>query len=95
MAKEGKQKTKRPTALKRDTQNLKRRLINKTFKSRIRTAMRSFESALEAKNNEEALDKLNGVYSVMDQAAKRGIYKRNKADRLKARAAQKIIVQPA
>ena len=71
-------KTKRPTALKRDIRNAKRQEINKAFKSKIRTTVRSLEEG-----NKDALP---AVYSVLDRAVKRGIYKQNKANRLKARA---------
>lgn len=93
MAKEETKKTKRPTALKRDIQNEKKKLINKTFKSRVRTATRSFDSALEAKDKEMTQEKLSAVYSAIDKGVKKGIFKRNKADRMKARATKKAAAQ--
>ena len=91
MAEEKKnKKTKRPTALKRDIQNEKRRMINKSFKTGVRTAMRTFEEALKSKDREAINKSLNGVYSVMDKGAKRGVYKTNKAARIKARAHKRV-----
>lgn len=94
MAKEAekKQKTKRPTAQKRDIRNSKRRLINKIFKSQVRTSMRTFEEALKEKNKEQIQAALNTVYSMMDKGVKRGIFKQNKGARLKARAFQKTVL---
>ncbi|MBN4067083.1 30S ribosomal protein S20 [Simkania negevensis] len=84
MAKETK-RTKRPTALKRDSRNEKHRIINKAFKSRVRTAVRSFESILKGSDKALVQEKLNEVYSLLDQGAKRGMFKKNKASRLKSR----------
>ncbi len=81
---ETKKKVKVPTALKRDGRNDKRRMINKSFKSRVRTAVRSFESSVEEKDSDATRKNLNVFYSMMDRAVKRGLYKQNKADRLKS-----------
>lgn len=90
MADEKKKRTKRPTAQKRDLQNEKKRLLNKSFKSQLRSAMRDFESTLKAQDKEEAQKKLNSVYAFMDKGVKRGIFNSNKANRSKARAAAKF-----
>lgn len=89
---QGNKKTKRPTAIKRDIQNEKRRLINKSFKSKVRSAVRVFEDALSTKNNEKVTEALKEVYSVMDRGVKRGVFKLNKASRTKARATAKAAV---
>jgi small subunit ribosomal protein S20 len=91
MAKEKEtKKTKRPTAIKRDIQNEKRRLINKSFKSVVRTTLRTFDESLETKDKEKIKASLNDFYSVMDRGVKRGLFKQNKADRSKERAFQKF-----
>jgi small subunit ribosomal protein S20 len=87
MAEEKKFPKRRPTALKRDIRNAKRQEINKSFKSRIRTATRSLDAALVAKDETTIKQSLQGVYSAMDKAVKRGIFKSNKAARTKARYA--------
>lgn len=86
---EPKAKTKRPTAEKRVIQSEKRRLINKSFKSQVRTVMRSFEEALEAKDKERVKASLSEIYSVMDKGVKRRLFTTNKAGRLKERAFNK------
>ena len=88
MAEEGKsapKKKKCPTAVKRMKQNKKQNLQNRSFKSRVRTAIRSFEKALSAKDKEQMQSALNSVYSLMDKGVKNGVYKKNKAARTKAR----------
>ena len=89
MGKEEKKKTKRPTALKRDLRNNKHRLINKSFKTSVRSTMRSFDEALKGQNKESIQTALNEVFSVMDKGVKRGIFKTNKASRIKARMNQR------
>jgi len=89
MAKEA-TKIKRPTALKRDLQNEKRRLRHKAFKSKVRTACRLLQEALDSKNQENARLSLNQVYSLMDKGIKHGVFKTNKVNRIKSRYANKI-----
>ncbi len=90
MAKEGKEeekkiKIRRPKALKRDLQNERHRLRNKAFKSTVRTTIRHFEDSLEKNDPAIVKESLSDVYSVVDKAVKRGIFKINKASRIKAR----------
>ncbi|HRD55139.1 MAG TPA: 30S ribosomal protein S20 [Parachlamydiaceae bacterium] len=89
MAKEKEEvkKVKRPTALKRDIQNEKRRLRNKAVKSQIRTAIRNFDEALPKGEPELVKEKLNLVYSLMDKGVKKGVVTINKASRTKSRLA--------
>lgn len=83
-------KVKRPTALKRDIQNEKRRLQNRSFKSRIKTAVRSFEKVAAEKNEPEAKAQLDSVYSLIDKAVKMGIFKVNKGARLKSKYSAQV-----
>ncbi len=89
MAKEEavKAKVKRPTPLKRDLQNEKRRLQNKAFKSQVRTAVRAFEETLEKGDKALVQQRLDTVYSLMDKGVKNGVYKLNKSSRTKSRLA--------
>ncbi len=80
-----KPKTKKLTALKRDEQSLKRNLRNRSFKSKVTTAVRAFEDTITKKDAPNAKVKLNDVYSLMDKGVKKGIYKSNKASRVKSR----------
>lgn len=83
-------KTRRPQALKRDLQNEKRRLRNRSYKSSVRTAVRQFEEIL-AKGDASAIkESLSNVYSMMDKGVQRGIFKLNKASRTKARLTARL-----
>lgn len=94
MAEETKEKKKerRPSAKKRDLQSEKRRLINRDFKSQVRTAIRALEEDLSKKD--AALNKkhLSAIYSLMDKGVKKGIFKANKANRSKARLAARATI---
>lgn len=76
-------KKKIPTPQKRMAQNTKRRALNRSFKSSVRTAINAFEKALSAGEKEKMQSALNTVYSLMDKGVKKGIYKENKAARVK------------
>ncbi len=78
-------KPKRPTAQKREIQNKKRYLINKSFKSSIRTAIRQFDATLPAGDQSAITKSLEEVYSLVDKGVKRGLYSRNAAGRTKSR----------
>ncbi len=88
MAKEPAKKTKRPTAQKRMLQNEKKRMVNKNFNSKVKTAIRGLNESVEKK--EDSTEKLNTAFSLIDKAVKRGIYKENKGSRTKARLAAKV-----
>jgi small subunit ribosomal protein S20 len=92
MAKEEKKPTKRPTALKRDLRNNTLRLINKSFKSKARTVVKSFEDVIKTKDKDRIQAALSDVYSIVDRGVKSGVYKRNKAARIKARLSHKASV---
>ena len=93
MAKEEakKKKVKRPTALKRDIQNEKKRAINRSFKATVRTAVRKLESEIKAGTSEARQEALSSVYSLMDKAIAKGVYKKNKVSRSKARLTARVV----
>ena len=79
-------KAKVPTALKRDKQNVKKNLRNRSFKASVRTAVVSLQKSMTEKDAKDTVDsKLNQIYSLMDKGVKKGIFKKNKASRIKAR----------
>jgi len=92
MADETPKKTKRPTAQKRLIRSEKQRMVNKAFKSRVHTAVRSFAKTVEEKEAGAIEQSVNTVYSLMDKGVKRGVFKQNKANRLKAAFALKARV---
>lgn len=86
-------KVKRPTALKRDLQNEKRRLNNRMYKSRVRTAIRAFQESVEKGDEAVTTEKLNEVYSILDKCAKKGVFKVNKVSRTKSRLAARAVAK--
>jgi small subunit ribosomal protein S20 len=86
--KDKKTKVKRPTALKRDLQNEKRRLQNKAFRSRVNTVIKALTSATT-----DLAPKLNAVYSMMDKGVKKGVFTKNKANRFKSRITKRVAVK--
>lgn len=92
MAEEDKKvKQRRPQAIKRDIQSEKRRLRNRSYKSRASTTIRSLHAALEAGDQKMTKEQLSAVYSIMDKGVKAGIVKKNRANRVKARLTKKLL----
>lgn len=85
--KEKKAKEKTPSAIKRFRQSEENRLRNKAFRSKVSSAIRLCKEA----TNTDATNKLNVVYSLMDKGVKKGIFKKNKANRLKSRITKRIL----
>lgn len=91
MAEENKnKKKKRPTAEKRLIQDKKKQAVARMFKSRIRTAMRSFNDNLKEKDQDTLTKDLNSIYALVDKAVKKHIYKANKAKRIKSHHAKNM-----
>lgn len=84
MAEEEK-KVKLPTALKRNAQNIQRNAHNRSYKAKVSTAVRSLQECVKKKESAEIPTKLSTVFSLMDKGVKTGIFKLNKASRVKAR----------
>ncbi len=78
-----KKRKKCPTSQKRVRQDQKKRAVNRSFKSRLRTAMSCFKKALDEQETEKVHLAKRAVYSLVDKGAKKGIYKKNKAARVK------------
>jgi small subunit ribosomal protein S20 len=73
------------SAEKRVRQNAKRREINRSNKSRVRTQIKKLRAALLAKDKETSLGLLNPTISTIDKAVNKGILHRNTAARYKSR----------
>ena len=57
-----------------------------SFKSKAKTAIKNYNEAIKTKEDPKVVgEKLSEVCSLMDKGVKRGVYKHNKADRLKSR----------
>lgn len=78
------------SAMKRQRQNKKINLLNKSFKSSLRTAIKHVLVAVEAKNKEEATNALPLAFKKLDKAVSKGIVKKNFASRNKSSLAKKV-----
>jgi small subunit ribosomal protein S20 len=83
-------KERKPSALKRDLQSEKRRLKNKTYKSTVTSLIKSFQSSLAQNDAAATKANLSKVCSLMDKGVKKGIYPKNKANRVKSNLSRKV-----
>ncbi|RMI06545.1 MAG: 30S ribosomal protein S20 [Calditrichaeota bacterium] len=70
------------SALKRIRQTEKRRLRNRMYKSRMKTAIRRVR---EAETKEAAMEALKQAYAVIDKLVSKGVIPRNRAANKKSR----------
>lgn len=73
------------SALKRSRQNEKRRLRNKSVKTRVKNIVKSARLAVNEKSKEEAIKELNNAKSTIDKAAKKGVIHKKTAARKTSR----------
>ncbi len=78
------------SAMKRQRQTVDATLLNKSKKSRITSAKRDMEAAIQMGDSEKAKAAYSTFCSTLDKGAKAGVIKSNKADRGKSRAAKAI-----
>jgi small subunit ribosomal protein S20 len=73
------------SALKANRQNIKRREHNRQMRAKLRTALKSIRTSLDAKDVAGAKAALSRTVSIVDKMATRGIIHRNTAGRYKSR----------
>ena len=78
------------SAKKRNRQSVKRRAHNMALRSRARTAMKRVLAAIQKGDHTEAMRIFSVMQSILDKAAKVGIFHRNKVARHKSRLNLKI-----
>ena len=78
------------SALKAHRQSLKNREHNRQFRSRLRNALRSIRTAIDAKDVTSAKASLKETVSLIDRMASKGIIHRNAASRYKSRLTTRI-----
>ena len=82
---EKKAKTKLPSAQKRILQSERANLQNRSYRAKVASATRSLKESVEKKEGATVQTKLNTLFSLMDKGVKTGVYKANKASRVKSR----------
>jgi small subunit ribosomal protein S20 len=73
------------SALKRNRQNQKRRLLNQMKRKQLRTQLRKLKAAIAEGNTEEARKLLPPTYSLIDKSVQKGVISNNAARRYKSR----------
>jgi small subunit ribosomal protein S20 len=69
------------SALKRARQNEKRRLRNKSTKTRVKSIVKSVRLSVNEKSKEAVLSELITAQSIIDNAAKKGVIHKKTASR--------------
>jgi small subunit ribosomal protein S20 len=75
---------------KRMMQDKKKRARNKEIKKRTKTSIKKLETLIQEKKNKEAKDSLPGVISLIDKAASKRVWHKNKASREKSKLMKKV-----
>ena len=78
------------SAIKTIRKNTRETLINKSRKSRFRTAIKKMNTLIEKKNKKDALSYLTKLNSELMKIAKTGIIKKGNATRNLSRLTKKI-----
>lgn len=78
------------SAIKRIRQNEKRRAINRSNASQMRTEIKKLRSALALGDVASARQLLPGVMSIIDKSIQKGVVHRNAAARYKSRLTARV-----
>jgi small subunit ribosomal protein S20 len=70
---------------KRVRQNEKRRVINRSHRTKVRTYIKKVRAALESGKNDEIQEVLPAAISVIDKSVQKGVMHKNAAARYKSR----------
>jgi small subunit ribosomal protein S20 len=76
--------------IKRNRQNEKARLRNKSVKSALKTAIRKFQTAAQAGDADQATVLQRAAARALDKAASKGVIHANQAANRKSAIAQKL-----
>ncbi|MEH1100653.1 30S ribosomal protein S20 [Micromonospora sp. CPCC 205561] len=77
--------------IKRNRQNEKRRLRNKSVKSSLKTAVRKFNEAAEAGDAEKAAILMQEASRKLDKAVSKGVIHSNQAANRKSAIAKRVV----
>lgn len=78
------------TTKRRVKQNLKKKEINQKRTLKMRGLIKEANTLISGKSKEELIKMLPEIYKAIDKAAKKGVIKKNAADRKKSRITKKI-----
>ena len=83
-------KKKITSAVKAYRQNVKRRDHNRQLRSRLRSALKSIRTSIDASDLSGAKKALDATFSLVDKMANKGIIHRNAAGRYKSRLVKRV-----
>lgn len=83
------------SAIKAHRQSLRRKARNRSNRSALRTALKSFSDQIGDATPETGADKARELYSLVDKAARRNALSRNAAARQKSRLTKRLNKQLA
>jgi small subunit ribosomal protein S20 len=78
------------SALKAPRQSIKRKNINRSHRSALRTALKTFSETLNSGNLDAAKSALPQIYSEVDNAVRKGVLSKNAASRHKSRLSKHL-----
>jgi len=79
-----------PSAIKRAKQSEKRRVRNRSRKTRMKNVIKNLEEALSSNSPERASETLKEAISVIDKTAQKGVIHKNKASRKISRLTHRV-----
>ena len=87
--------TRHASAVKAHRQTIQRTAHNRELRARLRTALKSIRTALDAGQTSEAKAALSRTFSIVDKMAAKGIIHDNAAGRYKARLVKRLRAKSA
>lgn len=78
------------SAEKRARQNVKRREINKSNRSKLRTSIKKLRGAIAVSDKDQSVEILNPTVSLIDKAVNKGLIHKNTAARYKSRLTKHV-----
>jgi len=79
------------SSIKRLRSSERRKLRNRVYRGRARTAVKRARTLIDSGKHEEAQEAVRVAASALDKAASKGIIHKNNAARRKSRLAQRLI----
>jgi small subunit ribosomal protein S20 len=78
------------SALKRARQTERKTVVNRSNKTRLRSAVRKFREALAAGNKDNANQLFRETVSALDKSVQKGVIHKNTASRYKSRLSARL-----
>lgn len=78
------------SAMKRNRQSLVRRMRNRSYKTRMKTAIKSIDTAIEEKSVENAQEALKIAIPIIDRVAVKGSMHKKTASRKVSRLTRRV-----